>query len=135
MTAKLNPRQAVDHLFLVTLLSGSRAKRGQLFEKVMETFKAQPGLEHIYEVKVSVNGVEMDFQDFTDEVQRQLDAMVMVAARKVVDEQFADRFREIGAQIHDAEQAAKDLCNAVEAKAREMWGLPPKMCEDSMKRG
>lgn len=129
MTTKLTPRQAMDHPFLITLLSGSRAKRGKAFERVMDTLHAQ-GPGHTYDVEVSVNGVALDFADFTDEVQRQLDEMVMRAARKLFDEQFADRFQEIAEQTYAAERAAKDLRNALEAEARKAWGMPPAPEED-----
>ncbi len=130
MTTKLTARQAVDHPFLMTLLSGSRAQRGKLFERVMETVAQQPQEERTYEVEVRVNGVELDFADFTDEVQRQFDEMVMRAARKLLDEQFADRFSEISDQCYAAERAAKGLRNAMEAEARKAWGMPPRTGED-----
>lgn len=128
MTTPLNTQQALDHLFLLTLLTGRKADGGKLFNQVMTTLDGQS--EKTYHVEVRVNGIELDFNDFTDKVNEQLEELIMNAARKLLDAQFADRFREISSHIYDAEQQAKNLRNALEATAREAWGMPPRQGED-----
>ncbi len=130
MTTILSTSQAIDHLFLLTLLSSSHAKQGKLFERVMATTEGKPREEKVYQVEIRVNGVELDFHDFTDKVRGQFDELVMAAARKLLDGQFADRFRVISGAIYDAQTHAKNLRNALEAEARKAWGLPPRQDED-----
>lgn len=120
----ISTEQVIDHLFLLTLLSSKRAERGKLFDKLMDTVASQPDKEKTYQVEVSVNGIVLDFNDFTAKVNAQLDEMVMSAARSLLDEQFADRFREISVKLNDAERHAEDLRNALEAEVRRVWGIP-----------
>lgn len=126
----LTTRQAIDHLFLLTLLSSKRAERGKLFDKVIAGVSTQPDGEKTYSVEVRVNGVELDFNDFTAKIHGQLDEMIMRAARSIVEEQYTERFRSISEMLHDAERHAKDLRNALEDEARKTWGMPPRQDED-----
>lgn len=130
MPTTLNTNQVIDHLFLLTLLSSPRDDRSKLLDRFMATVHGQPDKEKTYVVEVRVNGIELDFGDFTDKVRAQLDELVMGAARRLLDEQFADRFRAITHTIDDAQRRAEDLCNALEAEARKAWGMPPGQDQD-----
>lgn len=123
----LTTRQVTEHPFLLTLLSSKRArKRSKLLDLVMAAAATRPDGEKTYDVKVSVNGIDLDFTDFTDNVVNQLDEMLMRAARKLLDEQFTDRFREVSEKLYDAERHAKDLRNALENEVRKAWGMSPR---------
>lgn len=122
MTTLLTTRQAIDHPFLLTLLSGAPAQQGRLLERVLAVAEARP--EKTYEVEVRVNGVELDFAEFTDRVSEQFDELVVRAARKLLDEQLQGRVATVAEELGRAERAAKDLANAIEDEARKALDLP-----------
>ena len=131
MTTPLTAREFTDHLFLLTLVSAGEKSFGVL-DKIMERAKARQlsegTKEPIYHVEVKVNGIELDFQDFTNKVRQQLDEMVMHEARALFDEHF------VNWEIHDTlsriNRELRDLGDSLEAKARVARGLPPKSAND-----
>jgi hypothetical protein len=123
MTTKLTTQEMVDSVMLMAMVSGPRAERGKILEKII-TSKENPDSPDspAYEVSVKINGIEVDFRDFVTAVNCQLDEMVTRAAGQIVNEQIQERVRAIGEAMHDIEQRAKDLALAVENEARAAWG-------------
>jgi hypothetical protein len=128
MTTKLSTRQFIDNTMLLKLVSGSRAKRGRVFERLMETWNpADDENTRSYQIEIKINGIEVDFEDFTSEVNRQLDEMVMRAARSIIEDSIQERVRAVSDAMYDIEQHVKDLAIAIENQARTAWGMPPRM--------
>lgn len=127
MTTKLSTRQFTDSVMMMELVSGLKAKRGKVFERLMAT-RPQGGDENTksYEIEIKVNGIEVDFEDFTNAVNRQLDEMVMRAARSIIEDSVQERVRAVSDAMYEIEQKSKDLAIAIECQARAAWGLPPR---------
>jgi ERCC4-related helicase len=128
MTTKLSTRQFIDDTMLLKLVSGSRAKRSRVFERLMETRNPDEDEDtKSYQIDIKINGIEVDFEDFTSEVNRQLDEMVMRAARSIIENSIQERVRAVSAAMYDIERHAKNLAIALENQARTAWGMPPRM--------
>lgn len=131
VSKKLSTRELTDSRMLMIMISAGPSHGSKTVERVLATVdeelkakKNEPGGEHlpVYDVRVSVNGVELDFREFTAEVTRQLDDMVMREAGKLLKDLIGDK---LGTLIEDAYQNLEKLNRGIRQKATELLGYNP----------
>lgn len=100
----LTAREFVDS-FLITIVSRHKATERKLIDKIMEVAKSKISPDgRMYEVSLSVNGVELDFNEYVDRVNECLEDMVVSAAKEIFDENI----RDLNESLHDLQERAKD---------------------------
>lgn len=118
MPTSITTREFCDS-FLITLVSRAPRTDG-LMEKIMETVSqiADPASRR-FDVSISVNGVELDFNEYVDRINECLDDLVIRTASKI----FDDRSRQLQAALHDLVEHVKNLGLSLESEARAKWGI------------
>lgn len=126
LTTKLTTREVTDSRLIMIMIAGKRGEKSRTAERVMQTVETElreKGADMpIYDVRVSINGIELDFRDFADEVQRQLDDMVMRAAGDLLKQTVGTKLDDLIAEAHDSLERLND---GIQKKATEMLGYNP----------
>lgn len=123
---KLTTREVTDSRLIMIMIAGKRGEKSRTAERVVQTVEAELREKNedmpVYDVRVSINGIELDFRDFADEVQRQLDDMVTREAGELLKQTVGDKLDEL---IYDAHESLRRLNEGVQKKAAEMLGYNP----------
>lgn len=124
---KLTTSEVTNSRLLMSMIAGKPGEKSRTAERVVQTVDAELREKGsvdlpIYDVRVSINGIELDFRDFTDEVTRQLDTLVMREAGELLK-------RTVGNQLDDLLRATYEslhrLNEGVQKKATELLGYNP----------
>lgn len=125
-TKKLTTREVTDSHLLMFMIAGSRGEKSRTAERLVQTVEAElrdKGADTpVYDVRVSINGIDLNFRDFITEIQRQLDDMVMRAAGDLLKQTVGDKLDDL---IGEATRALRRLNEGVQKKAAEMLGYNP----------
>jgi hypothetical protein len=117
---KLTTAQVGNNVMLMTLVSSPKAEKSEALERIMANnpvgFKEH---DEVYDVRVSINGIDLEFKDFAEEVNRQLDTLLAEAARDLVKELIGTRIQDL-TERYDA--ALLELTDAVESEAARLLG-------------
>lgn len=123
---KLTTREVTDSVMLMTMIASNRGEKGRTVERVVQTVEAklrETGEDMpVYDVRVSINGIDLDFRDFVDLVQRQLDDMVKREAGELLKQTVGDKLDEL---IFDAHESLRRLNEGIQKKAAELLGYNP----------
>ena len=124
---KLTTHEVADSLLLMTMIASTRGGKSRTAERIVKTAEADLRSNNsadapVYDVRVSINGVELDFRDFAEEVQRQLDDMVMREAGELLKQTVGDKLNDL---INDTHTSLKHLHEGVKQKAVELLGYNP----------
>lgn len=118
---KLTTREVADSRLLMIMIAACGGTNNRTVERVIQTVSAELRSKSmdtpVYDVRVSINGIELDFRDFAVEVQRQLDDMVMREAGELLKQAVEDK---LGDLITDAHDALQRLNEGIQKKATEM---------------
>lgn len=120
---KLTTREVVDSRMLMNMIgAGGRDTARRIAESVEKPKSGyDPKSEHdpVYDVRVSINGIDLDFRDFAAEIQRQLNTLILDRATKLLDQVIGDR---IGQLIEQTTASIQDLNLGIQRKAAELPG-------------
>ena len=123
---KLTTREVTDSRLLMIMIANCGGKNSRTAERVVQTVDAelrgQSADMPVYDVRVNINGIELDFRDFAAEVQRQLDDMVMREAGELLKQTVDDKLGNLIADTHDSLQR---LNEGIQKRAAEMLGYNP----------
>lgn len=120
---KLTTAEVAGNIMLMTLINSPNAMKSKALERVLaEIPSGAAARAKICDVKVSVNGVDLDFADFADFVNRQLDTLVTGAARDLVKELLGSRIQDL-TDRYDA--ALRELTFGVEREAIRLLKRAP----------
>lgn len=125
---KLTTREVTDSRMLMIMISQRPGEQafGRTVERITRTveteLKAAGRDMPVYDVRVSINGVDLDFRDFASEVQRQLDDMVMREAGELLKQIVSDKLDDL---MHEAHESITRLNDGVRKKAAELLGYNP----------
>ena len=130
---KLSTREVTDSRLLMIMIASNRSSAtSRTVDRVVQTVEAglreQSADTPVYDVRVSINGIELDFRDFAVEVQRQLDDMVTHEAGELLKQTVGDKLDEL---IYDARESLKRLNEGVQKKAAELLGYNPWRDDDA----
>lgn len=128
MTTKITARELADDIILTEMLASKSAKRNEVIDRLLVTQRGRA--ERSYEIEIKINGIELDFRDFTTEVERQLSELVARAARSLINERVEDRIKTIYAAIDDLRSSARALASSLEDDVRATLGLLPSNHEE-----
>lgn len=125
-TSKLSTREVTDSRLLMIMIASKRSEKSRTSERVLRTVEAELRDKNadapVYDVRVSINGIELDFRDFAAEVQRQLDDMVTREAGELLKQTVGDK---LDALVADAHASLQRLNEGVQTKAAELLGYNP----------
>lgn len=124
---KLTTREVTDSKLIMIMIAGRRGEKSRTAERVVQTVDAELREKGsadlpVYDVRVSINGIELDFRDFADEVTRQLDDMVTREAGELLKKTVGDKLDDL---IYEAHQSLERLNEGVQKKAAELLGYNP----------
>ena len=123
---KLTTREVTDSRLLMIMIASRRGEKSRTAERVVQTVEAELRDKNaetpVYDVRVSINGIELDFRDFAAEVERQLDDMVTREAGVLLKQAVGDKLDDL---IADAHEALQRLNDGVQKKASELLGYNP----------
>lgn len=124
---KLTTREVTDSRLLMFMIAGDRGEKSRTAERVVQTVEAEMRAKGdadapIYDVRLSINGIDLDFRDFSAEVQRQLDDMVMREAGELLKQTISDKLDTL---IESTHEALLQLNEGIQKKATEMLGYNP----------
>ena len=123
---KLTTREVTDSRLLMIMIASRRGEKSRTAERVVQTVEAELRDKNaetpVYDVRVSINGIELDFRDFAAEVQRQLDDMVTREAGVLLKQTVGDKLDDLIAEAHESLQR---LNEGVQKKASELLGYDP----------
>jgi hypothetical protein len=123
---KLSTREVTDSRLLMIMIASRRGEKSRTAERVVQTVEAELRDKNaetpVYDVRVSINGIELDFRDFAAEVQRQLDDMVTREAGVLLKQTVGDKLDDLIAEAHESLQR---LNEGVQKKASELLGYDP----------
>lgn len=115
----MTKRQLLDHPFLVYMISRPQLWPSTSMSKLKDEIYQLPlGTE--LDVHLTVNGVELDFDDVVEKFFGQFNELVVRAAAQVVREYFSKHMREVAGSIHAAEQSARELQGKLEDMVRRV---------------
>lgn len=122
---KLTTREVTDSRLLMIMIASCGGANSRTAERVVQTVEAElrdnPDTP-VYDVRVSINGIELDFRDFAMEVQRQLDDMVMREAGELLKQTVEDKLNGV---LSDAHASLQRLNEGIRERAVEMLGYNP----------
>lgn len=105
------------------MIAACGGKNSRTADRVVQTVDAELRSKGedmpVYDVRVSINGIELDFRDFAAEVQRQLDDMVVREAGELLKQTVDDK---LGNLITDTHDALQRLNEGIQKRAAEMLG-------------
>lgn len=118
---KITSKQFTDS-FLLTLVSRGPTGNGKrLIDKILETVSEQiPTDAAIFDVKIMVNDVELDFNEYVDRINESLEDLVTRAAEKLFKEQTENLRESLNRLIEQVD----DVTVTFEQAARMSLGLP-----------
>jgi hypothetical protein len=123
---KLTTREVTDSRLLMIMIASQRGEKSRTAERVVQTGEAELRAKGsdmpVYDVRVTINGVELDFRDFAAEVQRQLDDMVTREAGELLKQTVGGKLDDL---VADAHESLRRLNEGVQKKAAEMLGYSP----------
>ncbi len=130
---KLTTREVTDSKLIMIMIAGKRGEKSRTAERVVQTVEAELREKGdadlpVYDVRVSINGIELDFRDFADEVTRQLDDMVTREAGELLKKTVGDKLDDL---IYEAHQSLERLNEGVQKKAAELLGYNPWKDDDA----
>lgn len=130
---KLTTREVTDSKLIMIMIAGKRGEKSHTAARVVQTVEAELREKGdadlpVYDVRVSINGIELDFRDFADEVTRQLDDMVMREAGELLKKTVGDKLDDL---IYEAHQSLERLNEGVQKKAAELLGYNPWKDDDA----
>jgi len=120
MSKKLTTREVADSLLLISMIANN--KEGRAGERIRETVKGLPAGTPVYDVRVSINEIDLDFHDFAGEVQRQLVDMVRREAGELLKQTVGSKMDDLIASTHETLQR---LNEGVQQKAADLLGYNP----------
>ena len=123
---KLTTREVTDSRLIMIMIAGKRGEKSRTAKRVVQTVEAELRAKNedmpVYDVRVSINGIELDFRDFTDEVQRHLDDMVMREAGELLKQTVGGKLDELIVDVH---ASLERLTEGVQKKAADLLGYTP----------
>ena len=125
--SKLTTREVTDsRLLMIMIAAGKPSGKSRTVERVVKTVEAELHGKNaelpVYDVRVSINGIDLDFRDFAAEVQRQLDDMVMHQAGELLKQTVGDKLDLLAADAHESLQR---LNEGVQKRAADLLGYNP----------
>jgi hypothetical protein len=120
MTTKLNTNQFATDNILMNLISTPSAERARLCERICATRTASGIDEYIVELKI--NGIEVNWSEFSVVLNNILDEMVIDAARELIRKDL--RVDDLADKANRLAEDAEDLGRAVACRLRIMWDIP-----------
>lgn len=124
---KLSTREFTDNIMLMTLVSSKKENKSRVVERLIDKAgDLKSDIQPAYNVEIKVNGIELDFNDFTEEVTRQLDSLVVEEAGKLIHHQVMEATSHLTDALREMEERIKLLSQATESRVRQALGLPPR---------
>lgn len=123
-TSKLTGREIAASKMLITMLTRKSAEGTTKGEEVRATVAASATSPStpIYDVRVSINGVELDFHAFEAEIDRQFKDIVQRAAGELLKQTLGDKMDSL---MEDVCNTLQVLNKSVQEKASEALGYNP----------
>lgn len=116
---KLTAREVADSVMLMTMIAPHKDK----MRLAASALKGGSTEALVYDVRVSVNGIELDFREFAAEIQRQLDDMVRHEAGELVKQVIGRRLDDM---VEDSYETLRLFNEGLQKKAYELLGIPRK---------
>lgn len=123
--AKLSTREFTNSVMLMTMVSAPNAERSKILERILETARRDGGIktedQKVYDVRITVNGIELDFEEFAKHANEQIDELVVEAAGDIVRGTLDPKFVDIQNRV---ETALGELAEVAEGEVRRLLALP-----------
>lgn len=124
---KLTTREAINSVMLMNMIGATKQYgSSKTFDRILDSVRERQAqnpldpLDHAYDVEVRVNGIEVDFRDFTKTCVDQLDAMVLDAAKELLAESAV--IEEMNSTLYDLQEKLKEYAELVESKLKKEYG-------------